>query len=198
MKDFGDRDKKYEKSNLGSVESDRYGDDATERPDSPGPDRMDAYHDDDRSRRDDDRSRLDDDRSRLDDDRSLLDDDRERLDDGRSLQDDDPSPLRGESQGSGLTGATDVARMAIFPAADADRFRTRWMEIQTDFVDEPRRSVEHADEFVSEVTERLISIFKENRGDLERQWTAGDEVSTEDLRQMLQRYRSFFERLLTV
>ncbi len=72
------------------------------------------------------------------------------------------------------------------------------MQIQTQFVDEPRRSVEQADDLVAEVTERLTSVFSQNRSDLERQWTAGDEVSTEELRRTLRRYRSFFERLLSM
>lgn len=97
------------------------------------------------------------------------------------------------------TGRTESdEEMPIFPAEDTDRFRARWMEIQTHFVDEPRRSVEEADELVEEVTERLTSVFSRNREDLEQQWTAGDEVSTEDLRRTLQRYRTFFQRLLSV
>lgn len=89
-------------------------------------------------------------------------------------------------------------RAPLFPGEDSDRFRDRWMQIQTNFVDEPRHAVEQADELVSEVTDRLTSIFSRNRDELERQWTAGDEVSTEDLRRSLQRYRSFFERLLSM
>jgi hypothetical protein len=36
----------------------------------------------------------------------------------------------------------------------------------------------------------------ERRGQLEQQWDRGDEVSTEELHIALQRYRSFFDRLL--
>lgn len=85
----------------------------------------------------------------------------------------------------------------LLPAEDTDRFRSRWMEIQTQFVDEPRRAVEQADDLVTEITDRIMAVFTHNREDLERQWTAGDEVSTEDLRRTLRSYRSFFERLLS-
>ena len=95
-------------------------------------------------------------------------------------------------------GDSGQGHAALFPADDRDRFRTRWMEIQTNFVDEPRRSVEQADDLVSEVTDRIAALFAQNREDLERQWSAGDEVSTEDLRRALRSYRSFFERLLSV
>ncbi|HEX6399975.1 MAG TPA: hypothetical protein VF108_05835 [Actinomycetota bacterium] len=79
---------------------------------------------------------------------------------------------------------------------DGDAFRARWDEIQVRFVDEPRESVEHADQLVAELMERLTTTFDEERRSLESRWDSGDDVSTEDLRIVLQRYRSFFGRLL--
>lgn len=75
-------------------------------------------------------------------------------------------------------------------------FERRWEEIQVIFVDEPRRSVEQADGLVAEVMKHLAEGFAEERKGLEGQWDRGDQVSTEDLRVALQRYRSFFNRLL--
>lgn len=80
---------------------------------------------------------------------------------------------------------------------DAGGFRSRWNEIQVRFVDEPRGSVQKADGLVAEMMERLTHMFTEERTRLESQWERGDDVSTEDLRIALQRYRSFFERLLS-
>lgn len=77
-------------------------------------------------------------------------------------------------------------------------FRRQWNEVQTGFVDEPRRAVEEADELVAEAIRQLAQSFAEARTNLEHQWDRGDDVSTEDLRQALQRYRSFFGRLLSV
>lgn len=77
-------------------------------------------------------------------------------------------------------------------------FRDRWREIQTGFVDEPRQAVERADGLVAELMQRLAQSFSEQRNNLEHQWDASDEVSTEELRVALTRYRSFFERLLSV
>jgi len=65
-------------------------------------------------------------------------------------------------------------------------------------VDEPRRSVEQADALVAEVIKRLANSFAEERSKLEGQWGRGGDVSTEDLRVALRRYRSFFDRLLNV
>jgi hypothetical protein len=79
---------------------------------------------------------------------------------------------------------------------DAGRFRERWQSIQTTFVDEPRASVEQADGLVAELMQRLAETFAAERDGLESQWSRGEDVSTEDLRIALQRYRSFFERLL--
>jgi hypothetical protein len=84
----------------------------------------------------------------------------------------------------------------LFDAADADGYRTRWGAIQTGFVDEPRRAVEEADALVAEVVKRLAEGFAGTRQRLETEWERNDQVSTEDLRQSMRRYRSFFDRLL--
>jgi hypothetical protein len=68
--------------------------------------------------------------------------------------------------------------------------------VQSDFVDEPRRAIEEADKLVATVMQRLADGFAGDRSNLEKQWGRGDNVSTEDLRVALQRYRSFFDRLL--
>ena len=92
----------------------------------------------------------------------------------------------------------DDGAATLFPEKEANDFRTRWTDIQTRFVDEPRRSVEQADALVAEVVKRVANSFAEERSKLEGQWGRGDDVSTEDLRVALRRYRSFFDRLLNV
>ena len=93
---------------------------------------------------------------------------------------------------------TGSERAALFESDVLDNFNSRWTEVQTSFVDEPRRAVEQADALVSDVIQRIGDSFGRERSQLEQQWDRGDNVSTEDLRQALQRYRSFFSRLLSV
>ena len=93
---------------------------------------------------------------------------------------------------------TNADRAALFESDLLDAFNARWTEVQTSFVDEPRRAVEQADALVSDVIQRIGDSFGRERSQLEQQWDRGDNVSTEDLRQALQRYRSFFSRLLSV
>lgn len=88
-------------------------------------------------------------------------------------------------------------RSPLLPAGQTDGFTARWREIQTSFVDEPRASVEQADGLVAELMQRLAASFSEERDRLEGQWDRGDDVSTEELRVALTRYRSFFDRLLS-
>lgn len=85
----------------------------------------------------------------------------------------------------------------LFDDADTTRFRDRWHELQAAFVDEPREAVARADELVAELMQQLATRFNQERSSLEGQWSRGEDVSTEDLRVSLQRYRSFFERLLS-
>lgn len=84
----------------------------------------------------------------------------------------------------------------LFSDSEMGEFRARWSNIQAGFVDEPRRTVEDADNLVASVMQRLAEGFANERSGLEKQWDQGDNVSTEDLRVALQRYRSFFDRLL--
>lgn len=86
----------------------------------------------------------------------------------------------------------------LFPGNELESLRTRWKEVQTAFVDEPRKAVEQADGLVASAMKRLAEVFAEERSKLEQQWDRGDSVSTEDLRVALQRYRNFFDRLLSV
>ncbi|HTJ22384.1 MAG TPA: hypothetical protein VL383_08305 [Gemmatimonadaceae bacterium] len=89
-------------------------------------------------------------------------------------------------------------RIALFEPGQLDEFNGRWTEIQAGFVDEPRRAVQQADTLVSDVISRIADSFSRERTQLEQQWDRGGDVSTEDLRQALQRYRSFFSRLLSL
>jgi hypothetical protein len=86
----------------------------------------------------------------------------------------------------------------LFPNDELEGLRARWKEVQTAFVDEPRKAVEQADGLVASAMKRLAEVFAEERSKLEHQWDQGDSISTEDLRVALQRYRTFFHRLLSV
>jgi hypothetical protein len=96
-------------------------------------------------------------------------------------------------------GTADTATKAghLLAPDDAETFRARWTDVQHGFVDAPRQAVEQADGLVAELMQHLAKTFADERGRLEGQWDQGDDVSTEDLRTAFQRYRLFFERLLT-
>lgn len=87
---------------------------------------------------------------------------------------------------------------ALFSGDETHDLQGRWEKIQIAFVDEPRKAVEQADSLVATTIKRLAEVFAQERSKLEGQWGRGDNVSTEDLRVALQRYRSFFQRLLSV
>lgn len=90
------------------------------------------------------------------------------------------------------------AAAPLFSGDEANNLRFRWESVQVGFVDEPRRAVEQADHLVAETIKRLAEMFADERQRLERQWDRGENISTEDLRLGLRRYRAFFERLLAV
>jgi hypothetical protein len=105
-------------------------------------------------------------------------------------------PQSAQPMRSTASGATDAT--PLFPDQELEDLRKRWDGIQTGFVDQPRNAVEQADNLVASTMKRLADVFAQERSKLEGQWDSGDNVSTEDLRLALQRYRSFFHRLLSI
>ncbi|MER5484333.1 hypothetical protein ABT024_14085 [Streptomyces sp. NPDC002812] len=107
----------------------------------------------------------------------------------------------GTSAVAGAPSGTSAAPLGdeapLLPESEAEGFRDQWARIQGGFVDDPRESVREADALVASVMQHLAGTFAERKGALEEQWQSGGEVATEDLRLALQRYRSFFNRLLT-
>ena len=123
----------------------------------------------------------------------------------RAREESEESHFTADSRNAESRNATEIPRpeapksaSPLFDDKETDTFRSRWNSIQTQFVDEPRRSVEQADELVATTMKRLAEIFASERENLERDWDRGGDISTEDLRIALQRYRSFFDRLLSV
>jgi hypothetical protein len=86
----------------------------------------------------------------------------------------------------------------LFPSEVADDFRSRWAAVQASFVDDPRQAVRQGDDLVAQVLKSLADSFSSERAKLEGQVDQTDKASTEDLRVALRRYRSFFERLLSL
>jgi len=107
------------------------------------------------------------------------------------------TPIDSRGQRS-TSSAQDGQHAPLFAKEEAEGFRVRWQEIQAGFVDDPRRSAERADELVASTIKRLAEVFADERRKLEEGWSRGEDHSTEDLRVALQRYRSFFDRLLAV
>lgn len=105
------------------------------------------------------------------------------------------APPQQTAESTATAGSPD---RTLFADGDLTDLRSRWTEVQSAFVDDPRDCVQKADGLVSDVVDRLTAGFAQARSGLEEQWSRGEEVSTEDLRLALQRYRDFFERLLAV
>ena len=86
----------------------------------------------------------------------------------------------------------------LFTPDLAETYRLRWTSIQSGFVDDPRQAVRGGDELVAQIMTNLANTFADERHRVEAQLDATGEGSTEELRVTLRRYRSFFERLLSL
>jgi hypothetical protein len=110
-----------------------------------------------------------------------------------------PVPSAVNTEGLTKTTMKDDATLApLFTRDTATDFRARWDMVQKSFVDDPKKAVHAADELVAEVTESLADTFANQRSELERGLDPAGAPSTENLRIALRRYRSFFERLLSI
>ncbi len=87
-------------------------------------------------------------------------------------------------------------RARLLDEGELQNLTARWKDIQAEFVEEPTEAVQQADALVAELMQRLAATFAAERAELESRWAGGNEVSTEDLRQGLRLYHSFFQRLL--
>ena len=104
-------------------------------------------------------------------------------------------PHGGAVGANGQNGSAEP-HMRLLDTDEMQGIVERWRDIQAGFVDEPRKAVKEADALVAELMQRLAQMFAGEREQLESRMSAEGSISTEDLRQGLQRYRSFFERLL--
>jgi len=101
------------------------------------------------------------------------------------------------SAGSRPGASSESGDVRLLDPADGARFRQQWNDVQARFVDDPQEAVQTADGLVAELMQSLARGFSEHKGRLESAWQSGDNPDTEELRQALQRYRSFFDRLLS-
>jgi hypothetical protein len=127
----------------------------------------------------------------------------------QGYEDDNAAPFIADDAASGQAGrgapyagngasvtANPGQRASLLEDGELQGITARWKDIQAEFVEEPTVAVQQADALVAELMQRLAAMFATERAELENRWAGGNEVSTEDLRQGLRRYRSFFERLL--
>jgi hypothetical protein len=100
----------------------------------------------------------------------------------------DPAVATGEPV-AGAVGSP--AGEGFFEDGAAGRFRERWRELQADFVDDPAQAVRNANDLVDEI----MSELAERKRRIDEQWRDG-EGDTEELRVVIQEYRSFLNQLL--
>lgn len=87
--------------------------------------------------------------------------------------------------------------LPLLEDGEADGFLRRWSDVQARFVDDPRAAVRDGDGLVAELLQALAARFAAQQDGLEQSWQAGGDADTEQLRLVLQSYRSFFQRLLS-
>lgn len=104
-------------------------------------------------------------------------------------------PASGMPMDGAAQQAQDERLAPLFLPQIAEKFRAQWDEVQIGFVDNPTEAVKKADELVAQVMKSLAETFADERANIEGQM---DESDTEHQRVALRRYRSFFQRLLSL
>src|SRR6185436_14023797 len=92
---------------------------------------------------------------------------------GTTARETDEGDLR-QNQDDARAREDDDRRIELVSGAEAERFRARWTDVQTRFVDGPQGAVEDADALVADVMRHLAKTFADERASLEKQWSEGD------------------------
>ena len=108
-----------------------------------------------------------------------------------------PDHGQGGAPGEPAGDQPDEGGGTIIDPERATRWRAQWEEVRTMFVDQPQDAVTRADGLVGEVLDELSRTFTQQRSALDPAALGGD-PSTEELRRAVQRYREFFDRLLSL
>lgn len=122
----------------------------------------------------------------------------ERAERAAMQRDDLASGTPASMQRTDASGAAAEPLAALFQGPQAEDLRRRWDAVQIGFVDDPRAAVRNADELVAQVLRTLAESFSEQRSRIEQGLDGSDQANTEAMRVALQRYRSFFQRLLSL
>jgi len=75
-------------------------------------------------------------------------------------------------------------------------FRSRWREIQAEFIDDPQQAAEHADHLVAEITKVFAEQAEQERNRLSSAWQQKGANGTEELRLVMRRYRGLIDHML--
>ncbi|GAA0592791.1 hypothetical protein [Actinomadura livida] len=83
----------------------------------------------------------------------------------------------------------------LFDPAESDRFKERWRDVQSAFIDDPGDSVRKADDLASEAVDALGRAIAEQRRRLSEGLADRDDADTERLRLALRGYRDLLDRI---
>jgi hypothetical protein len=106
-------------------------------------------------------------------------------------------PMRTSTSATGAGPDVQGAPAVAAPAARTAQLQERWLAIQSDFVDDPRRSVTSAADLVTEAIDTLVAEIKERDASLRETWDSSN-ADTEVLRNALRDYRSFLDHLVAL
>jgi hypothetical protein len=119
----------------------------------------------------------------------------QRAETASNAETDDSQADSGQAD-SGQADSGAEPRATLIAPEQAETYNGRWNDLKSEFVDDPRTAVRGANSLVGEVLDELEELFRSQRADLEHGLDS-EQTTTEDLRQALGRYRSFFDRLLS-
>lgn len=74
----------------------------------------------------------------------------------------------------------------------------RWLVTQAQILDDPRDAVREAGLLIGDALQFLTTTYSGHRDRIERSWKNDDSLSTDELRDIMRRYRGLFQHVLSV
>ncbi|REF35455.1 hypothetical protein [Thermasporomyces composti] len=95
------------------------------------------------------------------------------------------------------SGPSEAEQLEAARRRHIEELQHRWLVTQAQLLDDPRDAVREAGLLIGDAMQFVTSTFSEHRDRIEREWKNNENLSTDELRMIMRRYRNLFQYVLS-